>query len=87
MYEVMYTPLETFGGTVESNSTNVSGSDLSVVLTGLEEYVNYIISVRAFTIVRQSNGSIIVTVETFQDVKNVCLLFVHIQYVVFPYCF
>ena len=87
MYEVMYTPLETFGGTVESNSTNVSGSDLSVVLTGQEKYVNYIISVQAFTIVRQSNGSIIVTVETFQDVKNVCLLFVHIQYVVFSYCF
>ena len=86
-YEIMYTPLETFGGTLESNSTNVSGSDLSVVLTGLEEYVNYTISVRAFTMVGPSNGSIIVTVETFQDGKNVCLLFVLIQYIVFPYCF
>ena len=67
MYEVMYTPLETFRGTLESNSTIVSGSDLSLNLTGLEEYVNYTISVRAFTIVGPSNGSIIVTAETFPD--------------------
>ena len=78
MYEVMYTPLETFGGTVESNSTNVSGSDLSVVLTGLEEYVNYTISVRAFTIVGPSNGSIIVTAETFQDGNFFGLWFIYL---------
>ena len=49
MYEVMYTPLETFGGTLQSNTTTVSEPALSVVLIGLEEYVNYTISVRAYT--------------------------------------
>ena len=49
MYEVMYTPLETFGETLVNDTVNVSGSNMSVVLTGLEEYVNYNISVRAYT--------------------------------------
>ena len=44
MYEVMYTPLETFEGTLESGTVNVSRSELSVNLMGLEEYVKYNIS-------------------------------------------
>ena len=60
-YEVMYTPLETFGGTLESDTVNVSGSNMSVVLMGLEEYVNYTISVRAFTIVGAGPYSMAVT--------------------------
>ena len=48
-YEVVYTALETFGGVAETNAVNVSGSNMSVDLTGLHEYVNYTISVRAFT--------------------------------------
>ena len=47
MYEVMYTPLEDFDGTIMTRTTNVT--DLSVLLMDLEEYVNYSISVRAFT--------------------------------------
>ena len=69
MYEVVYTPLENFEGTLESNSTIVSGSQLSVVLTELEQYVNYNISVRAFTMIGPSNYSIIEIEETFQDCK------------------
>ena len=49
MYEVMYTPLEVFGGAIGTNTTRVSGSELSVVLMGLQEYVNYTLSVRAYT--------------------------------------
>ena len=49
MYEVMCTPLETFGGTLESDTVHVSGSNMSVVLRGLQEYTNYAISVRAST--------------------------------------
>ena len=45
MYEIIYTLLETFGGTVEGNTVNVSGLKLSVDLARLEEYVNYTISV------------------------------------------
>ena len=69
MYEVMYTPLETFGGTVEGDTVNVSGSNLSVVLTGLEEYVNYSISVRAFTDVGAGPYSVAVIVLIQQDSK------------------
>ena len=49
MYEVMYTPLMNFGGTLESNSSIMLEPARSVNLTGLEEYVNYSISVRAYT--------------------------------------
>ena len=69
MYKIMYTPLETFGVTLESDTVNVSGSNMSVVLMGLEEYVNYTISVRAFTIVGAGPYSVAVIVLTQQDNK------------------
>ncbi len=47
-YEVFYLPLNHFSGLISSNSTHVSGSELSVTLLNLEEYVNYSVSVRAF---------------------------------------
>ena len=46
-YEVTYTALETFGGVTET--VNVSGLTMLVGLTGLHEFVNYTISVQAFT--------------------------------------
>ena len=49
MYEVFYEPLETFNGTIMSTTTTVDGTARAVNLTGLEEYVNYTISVRAYT--------------------------------------
>ena len=69
IYEVMYTPLETFGGTVEGDTVNVSGLNLSVDLTGLEEYVNYTISVRTSTSVGAGPYSVAVTVLTLEDSK------------------
>ena len=48
-YEITYTPLENFTGVIGINSKNVSGSDLSVSLVGLQEYVNNSIQVRAYT--------------------------------------
>ena len=49
-YEILFVPLETFGGQITSNTVNVSnGSVLMMVLHGLEEYVEYNISVRAYT--------------------------------------
>ena len=47
MYEVLYVPLETFDGAIEENTTNVTGR--IATLTDLQEYVNYTISVRAYT--------------------------------------
>ena len=49
-YEVEYVPLETFGGQISTNTVSTfDGSLLMMVLAGLEEYVRYNISVRAYT--------------------------------------
>ena len=50
-YEVMYEPLETFGGSISTLTVNVSDPDLSTLLMELQEFVNYSISVRAYTII------------------------------------
>ena len=47
MYQVLYQPLETFGGAIGPLTVNVT--ELTADLTNLEEYVNYNISVRAYT--------------------------------------
>ena len=49
MYEVLYQPQETFNGTIGESTVNVSAPNMSVVLMNLQEYVNYTISVRAYT--------------------------------------
>ncbi|CAI8037864.1 Receptor-type tyrosine-protein phosphatase F [Geodia barretti] len=49
MYEVEYMPLETFNGQIATDSVTVDPALLSTTLTGLQEYVDYNISVRAFT--------------------------------------
>ena len=69
MYEVTYTPLETFEGALQSDTVNFSRSDLSLNLTGLEEYVNYTISVRAYTDVGVGPYSMDIAVLTLQDSK------------------
>ncbi len=47
MYEVLYQPLETFNGNITTQTMNVT--ERSANLTDLEEFVNYTISVRAYT--------------------------------------
>ena len=49
MYEVLYQPLETFNGAIRDLTVMVSASEMSVVLMNLQEYVNYAISIRAYT--------------------------------------
>ena len=66
MYEVLYRPQETFNGAIRDLTVNVSASEMSVVLMNLEEYVNYTISVRAYTSVGEgpySEGIIELTNE------------------------
>ena len=48
MYEIQFVPLETFEGQISIVYTS-NGSLLLIVLTGLDEYVGYNISVRAYT--------------------------------------
>lgn len=67
MYQVQYTPLETFGVLETNYSNTTSGSELKVVLRDLEEDVSYNISVRAYTRVGAGPFSSGVVATTFQD--------------------
>ena len=69
MYEVMYQPLETFNGNISTQTMNVSGTEMSVFLIELQEFVNYTISVRAYTSVGTGPYSDEVTVMTLEDSK------------------
>ncbi len=74
-FEILYVPLETF---LFSNKVNTSASNRSLNLTGLQEYVEYNISVRAYTSVGAGPYSMDVTVKTHEDGK--CYYIVHIRY-------
>ena len=69
MYTVYYSPMETFNGTIGPNLTNVSASQFSVRLLGLEEFVNYSIAVQAFTEVGSSNFSEEIVLSTLDNGK------------------
>ncbi len=70
MYEVLYRPLEIFNGAIMTETTNVSESMMSVVLSNLEEFVNYTISLRAYTSEGAGPYSEEVTVMTPEDSKS-----------------
>ena len=72
-YEVRFEPLE-FTETLSTSSVNTS--DLSVVIGSLQEYVQYDISVRAYTIVGPGPYSDPVTQRTLEDRKlvHICLI-------------
>lgn len=68
-YEVLLVPLETFGGLVTEQQLNSTNS--SVVVTDLQEFLNYTISVRAYTIVGPGNYSDVIIRMTLEDGKFV----------------
>ncbi len=70
MYEVQYEPLETFGGQIQTQTINVSAPMMSVTLRNLQEFVNYNISVRAYTSVGEGPYSVDMTAMTQQDGKH-----------------
>ena len=67
-YEVQYEPLETFGSQIATSTVNTSM--LSINLTGLQEFVDYNISVRAYTSAGPGPYSIGVVERTDTDGKN-----------------
>ena len=70
-YEIKSVPLETFGGQISTNTVNTSNeSVLIIVLTGLEEYVEYNISVRAYTSVGPGPYSVPVSERTDTESKG-----------------
>ena len=68
MYEVLYVPLETFEGTITSVTVNTTNT--STTLSGLEEFVEYNISVRAYTSEGPGPYSEEITVMTLEDGKT-----------------
>ena len=67
MYQVLYQPLQTFEVDAEMETVNVSAAFLSVVLNNLQEYVEYNISVRAYTSVEAGLYSTGIVERTFED--------------------
>ena len=68
MYEVQYDPLQTFDGQISTETTNTSL--MCTDLTGLQEYVEYNISVRAYTSEGSGQYSDPVTERTDTDSKE-----------------
>ena len=66
-YEVLYQPLETFDGAIQTQTRYVLGTDVSVVLVDLEEFISYVISIRAYTSLGNGPYSIPVTSMTLED--------------------
>ena len=64
VYEIMYEPVLTFG---LLNTMTVNTTNLYVRLTDLEEYVEYNISVRAYTSVGPGPYSVGIVRRTFED--------------------
>ena len=73
MYEVLYQPLETFDGAIMTQTINVNALNfrrhIYTFLKDLEEYVNYTISVRAYTKEGAGPYSEEVTIMTREDGK------------------
>ena len=68
MYEVQFEPLQTFNGTISTNSVNITNTSMmSTVLMDLEEFVNYSISVRAYTSIGPGPYSIGIVERTDTD--------------------
>jgi len=69
-YEVKFNQ-STFNEISTSNFTTTNGSQLMVELEGLEEYVNYSVRVRAYTIVGPGPFSVAVVNTTQEDCELV----------------
>ena len=68
-FEVLYVPLNIFNGVIAENTVNVSSNNRSIMLTHLQEYVEYNISIRAFTSVGAGPFSTTITGRTSEDGK------------------
>ena len=78
VYEVLYEPLETFEGFITSDSINTT--DMMLILTGLQEFVEYNISVRAYTSEGSGPYSEEITEMTLEDGKTILQCCDNIKY-------
>ncbi len=72
-YEVMYEPLMTFGDAL--SITIVNTTNMYITLNGLQEFVNYNISVRARTSVGPGPFSVGIARRTLEDGKTLFITF------------
>ena len=77
MYEVLYQPLETFDGAIQTQTRYVLETNVSLVLVDLEEFVSYAISIRAYTSLGNGPYSEPVTSLTLEDGN---LAFIHAEF-------
>ena len=69
-YEVVYEPLETFGGQLVTRTNITDNSTFEILLENLQEYVQYNIRVRAYTQVGDGPFSSTITIRTSQAGKR-----------------
>ena len=69
VYEIMYEPHQNFNGFIGLNISNVTGPTQSLTIMNLEEEVEYIILVRAYTTAGPGNYSDPITETTFEAGK------------------
>ena len=70
-YELMYQPKETFGGRIGPGSTNTT--DMTIILSNLQEYVIYAVSVRAYTSAGPGPFSAEIELRTLEDSRIIVL--------------
>ena len=69
-YEVVFAPLETFGGQIAATSMNITDTSiLFIILDNLQEYVQYSITIRAYTNVGKGPFSTAMIIQTPEDGK------------------
>ena len=70
-YEVLYDPMETFDGVLAPQTVNTT--ELFAYLTGLQQNVDYIVSVRAYTSIGSGPYSEEISARTLEDSKWLAL--------------
>ena len=70
-FEILYIPLNTFEGVLVQGMINTSASNRSVEINSLEEYVQYNVSVRAYTSIGPGPFSSPVTARTLENGNNI----------------
>ncbi len=69
-FEILYNPLNTFEGVLIQGMVSTSASNRSVEIYSLEEYVQYNVSVRAYTSIGPGPFSSPVTARTLENGNN-----------------
>lgn len=82
-YEVFYEPLDSFDGEIQAETVNISGT--FTILDGLEEFVCYNITIRAYTSAGPGPYSVTVMSMTSEDGKT-SYLSLDIIVVLYKYC-